>query len=911
MAHTEHLLTNTDQIYRSIVDHSIAAIFLSSPVSGEIFLANPSASRIFGYALDEFIGQNRSMIFETDNALKNALEVRKSTGKFSGVVTAIRKNGERFPCEISSIIFTDIDGQLKASTTLIDISERKSAEEALQKSNERYELATKASFDAIWDADLTKGTIQWGEGFETLFGYKVEDNPVSGTTWDEHIHPDDREKVLKEHNRILYEESTQNFWSDEYRFIKSNGDISYVIDRGLILRDGSGKPFRVVGAMQDITELKIKEEQLVAINKRFHYASQATADIIWDWNLMANEIEWADNFTKVMGYPLPANSRLPLNFCMGKIHDDDRKKITDSLHTAINDPKEIKWENKFRYLRSDNSYAFVNDRGYIIRDNKGKAIRMIGAMQDVSKAKYHEDLLALELRAYEISSTPGIPFTEVVLNLLEGIEEMHPEMLTSVLYLNDDNTARHFPSPSIPESYLQQIDGLKIGPAVGSCGTAMFRKEPVIVADIKNDPLWTEFSKLAAEYNLHACWSLPIIHNNGKVLGSFAIYYNQIKSPSELEWNTVTKISNLFRILMENNEAMKQIKLTNERYNIISLATNDMVWDWDLNNGNIFRDPIGLKKVYGLNNNESINTTERWLARLHPDDKQKVSTVIADILSATDRKSFDIEYRYLCSDNTYSYVYDRGVIIHDQDGKPIRMIGAAQNITDRKLLEQELFLKELHKQKAISQAIIDTQEKERSHIGKELHDNVNQVLTTTKLYLDLATTDQGKLHEFISKCSDNIMYVINEIRKLSRSLMVPSLGDLGLLESLTDLTESINVTQKIHIECLADPSIENLLNETQKLILYRIIQEATNNIINHSEARSVLINLSTIDDTLQLIVSDDGIGFDKQNVRKGSGLNNIENRVYLFNGSLDINTYPGKGCELIILVPLHRISSEE
>src|SRR6185369_12804440 len=145
-------------------------------------------------------------------------------------------------------------------------------------------------------------------------------------------------------------------------------------------------------------------------------------------------------------------------------------------------------------------------------------------------------------------------------------------------------------------------------------------------------------------------------------------------------------------------------------------------------------------------------------------------------------------------DGTYSWVYDRGYIMRDADNKPYRMIGAAQNITERKRLEQEVLNAELNRQKAISQITIETQEKERTEIGKELHDNVNQILTTTKLYLDLAATNPELKDELIEKSSKNIINAIAEIRQLCRSLMLPTLGDLGLIDSIEELVEDINAT---------------------------------------------------------------------------------------------------------------------
>lgn len=224
-----------------------------------------------------------------------------------------------------------------------------------------------------------------------------------------------------------------------------------------------------------------------------------------------------------------------------------------------------------------------------------------------------------------------------------------------------------------------------------------------------------------------------------------------------------------------------------------------------------------------------------------------------------------------------------------------------EKYTERKKLEQEL----LDQQKAISQATINTQEKERMEISKELHDNVNQVLTTTKLYLDLALTNPDLKDDMISKSSKNIINAITEIRKLSQSLMIPSLGDLGLIDSIGDLVENMNATKKIDASFIHDAIDENSLSENQKLTLFRIAQEALNNIVKHANATHTTIELFEAEKKIELTIKDDGEGFDPVTAKKGAGLNNIRNRVYLLNGNLTVNTQPGKGCTLIVELPHH------
>jgi GAF domain-containing protein len=125
------------------------------------------------------------------------------------------------------------------------------------------------------------------------------------------------------------------------------------------------------------------------------------------------------------------------------------------------------------------------------------------------------------------------PLSEILSNLVLMIEAQSPEMLCSILLLSDDgNHVRHAVAPSLPESYVKAIDGSPIGPKHGSCGTAMFRGKPVIVSDISTDPLWEEYRNFAWAIGVAACWSTPIMSSKGKVLGSFAMYYREPRTPT-------------------------------------------------------------------------------------------------------------------------------------------------------------------------------------------------------------------------------------------------------------------------------------------------------------------------------------------------------------------------------------------
>jgi signal transduction histidine kinase len=251
-------------------------------------------------------------------------------------------------------------------------------------------------------------------------------------------------------------------------------------------------------------------------------------------------------------------------------------------------------------------------------------------------------------------------------------------------------------------------------------------------------------------------------------------------------------------------------------------------------------------------------------------------------------------------------VQDRGFLIFDHEGKVNRMVGSVQDITEKREMEKKLLETELNKQKLVAQAVVNAQEKERAEIGKDLHDNVNQILTTAKLYLELALVDESEKDQLIMRCAASISDAINEVRTISRSLVPASIGDLGLIESIQDLVESVKATKKLKLQFRRDEQIDELLDHKRKLTLFRIVQEQVNNVLKHSGASNLLIELKREEEWICLSVSDDGIGFDQATLRakKGNGLSNIISRADLFNGMVKIDSAPGKGCRLTVHVPI-------
>jgi PAS domain S-box-containing protein len=219
------------------------------------------------------------------------------------------------------------------------------------------------------------------------------------------------------------------------------------------------------------------------------------------------------------------------------------------------------------------------------------------------------------------------------------------------------------------------------------------------------------------------------------------------------------------------------------------------------------------------------------------------------------------------------------------------------DITKTLQLQQQLTDEKLNKQIEITRATISGQENERNELGKELHDNVNQILATAKLYLVSSRTTKDKQEEYVEIAKNLVDDSINEIRKISKSLIPPSLGDLSLKDALKELIPAIKLTNKnIHLK--TEGLKEEALCDDLKISVYRIVQEQLNNIMKYAEASDILIKVTQSERELALLVADNGKGFDVTQKRNGIGITNIINRATTFDGKVVIDSSSGHGCRL-------------
>ncbi len=297
----------------------------------------------------------------------------------------------------------------------------------------------------------------------------------------------------------------------------------------------------------------------------------------------------------------------------------------------------------------------------------------------------------------------------------------------------------------------------------------------------------------------------------------------------------------------------------------------------------------------------SMEISKYFLDYFLPERQPTLLGYMKEVLAG---KHLNYEVSYPQPGNLFHWYQVKMFPISKDDNNVYGLMVAATNITEKIVLEQKLADERIRKQQEIADAIITAAEKERHEIGLELHDNVNQLLACSRLYIKMGrTTETKRKHPNIDEADNLISQAIDEIRNLSHSLIVPFIEADRLSEAINYLTEKISAGSKIIIEKEIAVGDENTIPDKLKLTIYRIVQEQLSNIVKHAGAGKIILKLIRHSEKIVVTIKDDGQGFDTILKTNGIGLINIKTRASLFSGEVSINSSPGNGCELIVSFP--------
>ncbi|MES2431781.1 MAG: PAS domain-containing protein [Bacteroidota bacterium] len=402
--------------------------------------------------------------------------------------------------------------------------------------------------------------------------------------------------------------------------------------------------------------------------------------------------------------------------------------------------------------------------------------------------------------------------------------------------------------------------------------------------------------------------SLLIVYFTSKL--AFKQAENELRKSDHRYAEQHAEIKKLKQIIEENNEFVvmaKDLKMSNELLqeandelgNIFN-KVEEVLFSMDTVNFRIIQVSAACIRVYGYTPIEFISEDDLWLRTIHIDDKQIIEE---NYKKLHDGKTLVSKYRIIHKDGSIRWIEAKVIPTLGDNGEVIRIDGICNDITQKVQLEINLLEEKRKKQQQITAAVITAQENERSFLGEELHDNINPILATAKLYLECATSDdhKEKQGELIKDSRRFISMAMEEIRILSKTLVPPSLGEIGLVEAISDLRDSIEKVNNIKFITDWQNFNESLLSDKFKLTIYRIVQEQLNNIFKHAKAETIHISLNHTEHSLILSIKDDGVGFDITQKRNGVGIQNMMSRTELFNGKVFVNTAPGQGCELNVI----------
>jgi two-component system sensor histidine kinase UhpB len=358
------------------------------------------------------------------------------------------------------------------------------------------------------------------------------------------------------------------------------------------------------------------------------------------------------------------------------------------------------------------------------------------------------------------------------------------------------------------------------------------------------------------------------------------------------------------RDITARRQAREQLLASERRFQLVTRATSDIVYDWDLTTNSIWWNE-NMRLLFGYDASSREMGLETWTALLHPDDTRRVEASLSRAVSSGKQFWAD-EYRFRRADGSFANVLDRGYIVHDADNQPIRMIGAMMDITDRKLAEQRL--RDSREQlRALTAHLERVREEERTRIAREIHDELGQALTGLKMDLSWFAARLQNLPALQEKSAGMLKLIdstVHAVRRLSTELRPAILDSLGLIPAIEWLAQEFEKRTGVNCEfvCADD---ELALDQEKTTALFRICQEALTNVTRYANATSVNIVLEMEEGQLLLQIRDNGRGITEGEKRATNsfGLLGMRERARLLGGTFEITGGSGKGTTLTVRIP--------
>lgn len=551
----------------------------------------------------------------------------------------------------------------------MQLVERQRAEHTLQVKVEELDAFFSSAIDLLCIARTDGYFLRLNPEWENILGYPLK--ALEGQRFIDFIHPDDVEATLTCLGDLSQGQAVNNF-TNRYRC--RDGTYRWIEWRSICPRGDI-----IFASARDITARKQAEAQLQASEQFLRTIYNGIELAVFVVDVLEN-----DTF-RYVGFN-PAAERLSGKSSASVQGNTPIAKIRQHYHDCVQAGVPITYEECLEFQGQATWWLTTLNP---IRDQLSRICRIVGTSTSINDRKQAEVRLEIQTVILE-RIAKAHPLTEVLEELIRLIKTQLVDGLCSIVLCSHDNTLNLVVAPQLPPLFnqaLQAIQSIPIGENCGSCGTAIFRKETVVVADIATDPLWAGCKDLPLAHGLLACWSTPIVASDGRVLGTFAVYYRAIQEPQPQELEIVSLAANMASIAIEREQASTALQDSEEKFRQFAENSHGIVLIRQFDPAQLLYVNSAYERIWGRSCTSLYADPTSWMEALHPEDCDRIDAAYQAI---ADTHTFDQEYRIIRPDGSIRWVWARCFPIHNASGQIYRSAALIEDISDRKAAELAL-----------------------------------------------------------------------------------------------------------------------------------------------------------------------------------------------------------------------------